>query len=110
MIRRIIGLGLLAGLTWATPALAQEARCPEPACAAVAGGRTEGWAAQSRAEVIARNGMVTSSQPLATQAGLAILRKGGNAVDAVKRFVECGGRDELGGKGDERWGGVECDG
>jgi gamma-glutamyltranspeptidase/glutathione hydrolase len=83
MIRRIIGLGLLAGLTWATPALAQEARCPEPACAAVAGGRTEGWAAQSRAEVIARNGMVTSSQPLATQAGLAILRKGGNAVDAA---------------------------
>ena len=83
MMRRIIGLGLLAGLTWATPALAQEARCPEPACAAVAGGRTEGWAAQSRAEVIARNGMVTSSQPLATQAGLAILRKGGNAVDAA---------------------------
>jgi hypothetical protein len=83
MMRRIIGLGLLAGLTWAMPALAQEARCPEPACAAVAGGRTEGWAAQSRAEVIARNGMVTSSQPLATQAGLAILRKGGNAVDAA---------------------------
>lgn len=83
MMRRIIGLGLLAGLTCATPALAQEARCPEPACAAVAGGRTEGWAAQSRAEVIARNAMVTSSQPLATQAGLAILRRGGNAVDAA---------------------------
>jgi gamma-glutamyltranspeptidase/glutathione hydrolase len=33
--------------------------------------------------VIARHGMVATSQPLATQAGLAILRGGGSAVDAA---------------------------
>ena len=32
---------------------------------------------------LAMNGMVTSPHHLATQAGLAILRKGGNAIDAA---------------------------
>jgi gamma-glutamyltranspeptidase / glutathione hydrolase len=50
---------------------------------AVRGDRTSGWLAQTRSEVLARNGVVTTSQPLAAQAGLQILKAGGNAFDAA---------------------------
>src|ERR1043165_2392247 len=36
-----------------------------------------------RSMVIARRGLVSTSNPLAAQAGLAILRAGGNAADAA---------------------------
>ncbi len=36
-----------------------------------------------RSSVVARKGMVATSQPLAVEAGLEILRKGGNAADAA---------------------------
>ena len=86
-----LGLGLAIALGGSV--LAQTASTPlfstcgkpdaAPACNAIRGERTEGWAAQSRAEVFARHGMVTTSQPLAAQAGLEVLRNGGNAVDAA---------------------------
>ncbi|MFQ5872413.1 MAG: gamma-glutamyltransferase, partial [Dehalococcoidia bacterium] len=36
-----------------------------------------------RPVIMARNGMVSSGHPLASEAGVAMLRKGGNAVDAA---------------------------
>jgi gamma-glutamyltranspeptidase/glutathione hydrolase len=55
----------------------------DPACQAVRGDRSEGWLPQTRSEVMARNGMVTTVQPLAAQVGLRILQQGGNAIDAA---------------------------
>ncbi len=49
----------------------------------LAGDRVTGRAFATRSEVIARHAMVATSQPLATQAALEILRQGGSAVDAA---------------------------
>ncbi len=41
-----------------------------------------------RSNIIGRNGMVATSQPLAAQAGIDILKAGGNAIDAAIE-VQC---------------------
>lgn len=56
---------------------------PGEAITAVRGSRAGGWAGQTRAEVLARNGVVATSHPLAAQAGLRVLQDGGNSADAA---------------------------
>src|SRR5687767_9171307 len=56
---------------------------PSAEIKAVPGSRAQGWLAQGRSEVLARHGVVATSDPLAAQAGLAIMRRGGTAIDAA---------------------------
>ena len=57
--------------------------------ALIAQDRRSGKPWTTRSEVIAQNGMVCSSHPLATQVGVDILKKGGTAIDAAIAVNAC---------------------
>lgn len=73
---------LIAGAALAVLAV-QSLRADPGPFDAVRGDRAGGWTAQSRSEVMALNGMVATSQPLAAEAGHEVLHAGGNAFDAA---------------------------
>ncbi|HLR95317.1 MAG TPA: gamma-glutamyltransferase, partial [Jiangellaceae bacterium] len=67
------------------PAAAGTASQPQQtdSASAVSGDRGGGWPEQTRSEVVARNGVVATSQWLAADAGLQMLKEGGTAADAA---------------------------
>jgi gamma-glutamyltranspeptidase/glutathione hydrolase len=83
----IAGIGVSAAGRAQSPSPPTDPWCiakpAAPFCSAIRGERAYGWPQQSRSEVMASQGMVVTSQPLAAQAGLQILMKGGNAIDAA---------------------------
>jgi gamma-glutamyltranspeptidase/glutathione hydrolase len=75
-----------SGSTSPTPFGEPTAEIPNPGAdiTAVRGGRADDeWSEQTRSEVVARHGVVATSQSIAATAGVDMLKQGGTAADAA---------------------------
>ena len=80
-LSRFAGLAA-AALLLAAPGTAQDSPATPPA-AKDQGDRYWGFSGQTRSPVLGVNGMAATSQPLATQIAVDVLKRGGSAVDAA---------------------------
>jgi gamma-glutamyltranspeptidase/glutathione hydrolase len=90
LVMSVLGVGSAVGLAQSdlasdTPFGKPTAEVPNPGVdnTAIRATRPVGYKDQTRSEVLARNGIAATSNPLATAAAERILLDGGNAVDAA---------------------------
>jgi gamma-glutamyltranspeptidase / glutathione hydrolase len=76
---RPLALGILASILLMNASSAQQARVAPPR----PGDRPAANPHSTRSVVMGRHGMIATSQPLASAAGLKVLQEGGNAIDAA---------------------------
>ena len=76
---RPLALGILASILLMNASSAQSSRVAPPR----PGDRPAANPHATRSVVLGRHGMIATSQPLASAAGLNVLQDGGNAIDAA---------------------------
>src|SRR5689334_17489596 len=76
-------LGLLAVITIAVATFTVSAQQAPDRVRALPGDRPAANIHATRSAVFGRNGMIATSQPMASAAGLKVLQEGGNAIDAA---------------------------
>ncbi len=82
-VHQLAAIALLMTLQNPTDASAKIQSAPDPDVPVSSGDRITGAAFATRSPVLGTHGMVCTSQPLAAQVGLDILKAGGSAVDAA---------------------------